>query len=52
MWNTDSNEEDDDGRKLYIIEDYKIWARTYEEALSILSLIKNVYDEKDDFESI
>lgn len=32
----------DDEKILYIIEDYKIWARNYEEALIILSFIKNI----------
>jgi len=34
-------EEQNDGKKLWIIEDYRIWAFSYEQALELLSLIKS-----------
>lgn len=29
------------GKKCWVIKDYKIWADSYEQALSLLSLIEN-----------
>jgi hypothetical protein len=34
-------EEQNDGKKLWIIEGYRIWAENYEQALNLLSLIKS-----------
>lgn len=34
-------QESDDGKKLYIIEDYRIWAENYTQALKLLAMIKS-----------
>lgn len=34
-------DENKQGLKLYIIKDYRIWARSYEEALTYLPLIES-----------
>lgn len=31
----------EDGKKLFVIKDYKIWAKSYEDALELLPLIEN-----------
>lgn len=34
-------EEERDGKKMFLIDGYRIWAKTYEEALELLSLIES-----------
>lgn len=34
-------EEQNDGKKLWIIEGYRVWAMNYEQALDLLVLIKS-----------
>jgi len=40
MENEPTPVEEVDGKKLYIIEDYKIWAENYTQALELLAMIK------------
>lgn len=35
-------EEERDGKKMFLIDGYRIWAKTYEEALELLSLIESL----------
>ncbi len=40
-WNYQPIQTQADGKKLYIIKEYKIWAYSYEQALELLPLIES-----------